>query len=241
MGQARPAKRFDWRGFLILCGIYLALAFLWDTVWVYPLKLFVVLLHEASHGLAALATGGRIEEILVFPEEGGRTTTTGGNGFVITSAGYLGSMLLGATILLVSTRTRLSQWLALLVGLGVVTLAFRCMPADGRSFAVVFGVVLAGTAPMPRPVSELVLRVIGVTSCLYAILDIKSDVLDREHDSSDASRLAAMTGVPSVVWGTVWIAVSLVVTFYAAKWAVTGVKAPKYNPAHDDNRGRARK
>jgi hypothetical protein len=203
--------------------------------------LFVVLLHEASHGLAALATGGRIDEILVFPEEGGRTTTTGGNGFVVTSAGYLGSMLFGAIILLVSTRTRLSPWLALLLGLGVVTLAFRCMPADGREFAVAFGVVLAGLTLMPRPVSEIVLRVIGVTSCLYAILDIKSDVLDREHDSSDASALAAMTGVPAVVWGAVWIVVSVVVTFYAAKWAVTGAKAPKYNPAHDDGRGRARK
>lgn len=241
MAQARPAKRFDWRGFLILCAIYLGLAFLWNTIWVYPLKLFVVLLHEASHGLAALATGGRIDSIEVFAQEGGRTTTTGGNGFVITSAGYLGSMLLGATILLVATRTRLSQWLALLVGLGVVTLAFRCMPADGRPFAVGFGVVLAGLALMPRPVSEIVLRIIGVTSCLYAILDIKSDVIDREHESSDASALATMTGVPALVWGTAWIAVSLVVTFYAAKWAVTGAKAPKYNPAHDGNRGRARK
>ena len=241
MGQARPAKRFDWRGFLVLCAIYLGLAFLWDTIWVYPLKLFVVLLHEASHGLAALATGGRIEEIRVYAEEGGRTTTTGGNGFVITSAGYLGSMLLGSAILLVATRTRLSQWLAALIGIGVVTLAFRCMPDEGRYFAAGFGIVLAGTALMPRPVSELVLRVIGVTSCLYAILDIKSDVLDREHDSSDASALAAVTGVPSVVWGALWIAISLVVTFYAAKWAVTGGKAPKYNPAHDDNRGRARK
>jgi hypothetical protein len=241
MAQARPAKRFDWWGFLILCGIYLGLAFLWNTIWVYPLKLFVVLLHEASHGLAALVTGGRIDEILVFPEEGGRTTTTGGNGFLITSAGYLGSMLLGAAILIVATRTKLSQWLALLLGLSVVTLAFRCMPQEGRHFAVAFGIVLAGTAPMPRPVSELVLRVIGVTSCLYAILDIKSDILDREHDSSDAAALAAMTGVPAVVWGAVWIAVSFVVTFYAAKWAVTGVKAPKYNPAHDGNGRRARK
>lgn len=241
MGQARPAKRFDWRGFILLCAIYLALAFLWNTVWVYPLKMFVVLLHEASHGLAALATGGRIDRIEVFAEEGGQTTTTGGNGFVITSAGYLGSMFFGATILLVSTRTRLSQWLALLLGLGVVTLAFRCMPADGRAFAVMFGIVLAGIAPMPRQVSEVVLRVIAVTSCLYAILDIKSDVLDREHDSSDASALAKMTGVPSVVWGAIWIAISIVVTFYAAKWAVTGAKAPKYNPAHDDDGRRARK
>lgn len=224
---AAPAKRFDWWGFLLLCGIFLGLAFLWNTKWVYPLKLFVVLLHEASHGLAALVTGGRIQEIRVFPEEGGQTTTTGGYAFVITSAGYLGSMLFGAAILIVATRTRLAQWLALVVGVGVVAIALLAMPKEGRWFAVGCGLVLAATVPLPRIVAEFVLRVIGVTSCLYAILDIKSDILDRRDAPSDATTLARMTGVPSVVWGALWIAIALVVTFYAAKWAVMAPKAPK--------------
>lgn len=225
-GTKRQA-RFHWSGFLVLCGIYLALAFLWDTVWVYPLKLLVVLLHEASHGLAAIATGGRIEAIRVFPEEGGLTTTVGGNAFVIISAGYLGSMLFGVTILLVSTRTRLSQWLAIALGAGLGALALLCMPAEGRLFAAGCGIALALTAAFPRVVAELVLRVIGVTSCLYAILDIKGDVLDRNHADSDAAALAARTSVPAVVWGALWIAVALVVTFLAARWAVTAAPGPK--------------
>jgi hypothetical protein len=227
--MAGPAqeRRFDWKGFLLLCGIFLGLAFLWNTVWVYPLKLFVVLLHESSHGLAALATGGTIETIRVFPEEAGVTVTRGGNAFVITSAGYLGSMLFGSAILLVATRTRLSQWLALLLGIGAAALALRCMPAEGRVFAAVCGVVLAALAPLPRWISAFVLRVIGVTSCLYAILDIKSDVLDRVGAESDATVLAKMTHVPAVAWGALWIAVSLVVTAFVAKWAVTGAKPVK--------------
>jgi hypothetical protein len=231
MPKAAPAKRFDWWGFLLLCAIYLGLAFLWNTRWVYPLKLFVVLLHEASHGLAALATGGRIQEIRVFPEEGGQTITTGGNAFVITSAGYLGSMFLGAAILLVATRTKLAQWLALVVGVGVVAIALLVMPREGRIFACICGMVLAALVPLPRVVAEFVLRVIGVTSCLYAILDIKSDVLDHVNAKSDATALAEMTHVPSVVWGALWIAISLVVTFYAAKWAVMAEKAPKVQSA----------
>ena len=227
MPAAAPAKRFDWKAFLLLCAIFLGLAFLWNTVWVFPLKLFVVLLHEASHGLAALATGGRIDWIRVFQEEGGQTATTGGNAFIVTSAGYLGSMLFGVTILIVATRTRLAQWLALLLGVGSVAIALRCMPNEGRVFAAVCGLVLAGTAPLPRPVSEFVLRVIGVTSCLYAILDVKSDVLDHRSAPSDATALAKMTGVPGVIWGALWIAIGLVVTFYAAKWAVTGAPAPQ--------------
>jgi hypothetical protein len=220
------ARRFDWWEFLLLCAIFLALAFLWNTRWVYPLKLFVVLLHETSHGLAALATGGTIEKICVLPEEGGWTETRGGNAFVITSAGYLGSMLFGVILLLVSTRTRLSQWFVLFLGVGAVALALRCMPDQGRGFAVVCGVVLAGLGPFPRFLSEFALRVVGVTSCLYAILDIKSDVLDHRDAPSDAAQLERMTRVPSVVWGGLWIAISVVVTLYAAKWAVTGAKAP---------------
>ena len=227
MPAAEPVRRFDWKGFLLLCGIFLALAFLWNTIWVYPLKLFVVLLHEVSHGLAALATGGRIDAIRVFPEEGGQTTTTGGNAFLITSAGYLGSMFFGVAILLGATRTRLAQWIALLLGTGAVAVAMRCMPAEGRMFAALWGVVLAATAALPRVVSEIVLRVIGVTSCLYAILDIKSDVLDHRSEPSDATALAQKTGIPSVVWGALWIAIGLAAAFVAAKWAVTGRPAAK--------------
>lgn len=222
MGSAAASRQFDWTGFLVLCGIFLCLAALWDTVWVYPLKLFVVLLHEVSHGLAAILTGGRIDEIRVYREEGGRTVTTGGNAFLITSAGYLGSMLFGVVILVVSTRTRGSQWIVMLLGIGAVAVALFRMPAEGKWFAAGWGIVFAALSPLPRWVPEIVLRVIAVTSCLYAILDIKSDVLDRMDAPSDAAALARMTGVHPLLWGALWIAVSLVVTLLAAKWAVTG-------------------
>jgi hypothetical protein len=107
--EKRRESRFDWTGFVVLCLIYLGLAFLWNTGWVYPLKLFVVLLHESSHGLMALATGGSIVEIRVYPHQAGLTQTLGGNKFLILSAGYLGSLFFGVSILLVATRTRLSR------------------------------------------------------------------------------------------------------------------------------------
>jgi hypothetical protein len=220
--KASAASQFDWRGFLLLCAIFLALAFLWNTAWVYPLKLFVVLLHEVSHGLAALATGGRIDEIRVFREEGGRTITTGGSAYLITSAGYLGSMLFGVTLLLVSTRTRHAPWLAMALGIAVVAVALTVMPAEGKWFAAGCGLLLAALAPLPRWVPEIVLRVVAVASCLYAILDIKSDVLDRRDAPSDDAAMAKMTGTHPVLWGALWIALSLVVTAVAAKWSVTG-------------------
>ena len=118
-------------------GLFAAVWFLWDTPFVYPVKLFVVLLHEISHGLATLATGGRILAIEVTPREGGLCRCPGGNAFLSLSAG----------------------------------------------------------------------------------LDIKSDILDRPELRSDARMLAELTGVPTLLWGGLWIAVALLFCFVLFRWA----------------------
>lgn len=224
----KPASKghpFDWRGFLVLCGIFLVVTWLWNTVWVLPLKLFVVLLHEMSHGIAAVLTGGRISELVVQDNQGGHCVTQGGIPFVVVSAGYLGSLFFGATLLLVATRTQWSRLVASLLGALVVVVAVRFMPlswGDGKGFAAAAGIVLAALALCPTIVAEVALRIIGVTSCLYVFLDIKHDVLDQDFQESDAVHLERITHVPAVVWGLLWIGISVVVTVLAAKWAVTG-------------------
>jgi hypothetical protein len=56
------------------------------------------------------------------------------------------------------------------------------------------------------------LLTLGLTSSLYAILDIKSDILDRPHLQSDAYMLAELTGIPTLAWGGLWIVMALGVT-----------------------------
>jgi hypothetical protein len=222
--ETRRGPRYDWKGFLLLCAIFLVVAFLWDTPWVHPLKLLVVLFHELSHGIAAAVTGGTIAEIQVHRDQGGHCVTSGGIPMVVVSAGYLGSLLFGVLVLLAATRTRAAPVVAGLLGAVLAVVAFRFVPSGtfGWWFAGLWALALVVMAFLPRAVSEIALRVVGVTSCLYAILDIKSDVLDRDHPESDASQLAAMTGVPPFLWGVFWIGISLVATAVAAKWSITG-------------------
>jgi hypothetical protein len=57
------------------------------------------------------------------------------------------------------------------------------------------------------------LLTIGLTSALYAVLDIKSDVLDRPELESDAYMLAELTGIGSATtWGILWMAIAVVFT-----------------------------
>jgi hypothetical protein len=199
-------------GFAVYFG---ALWFLWDTPVVYPLKVFVIFLHEISHGFAAIATGGSIDEITMSPRLGGACVCPGGNAFVTLSTGYLGSLAWGAVILESAWRAggrahvvvRVTGVLMLLLTLLFVRGLF------GFVFGVAFGVALVLTARhLSLPTNRRLLEVLGLTSCLYAILDIKSDVLDRPELPSDAAMLGELTGVPTLVWGSLWIVIALLLS-----------------------------
>jgi hypothetical protein len=189
-------------------ALFAALWFLWDTWLVTPLKLFVVMLHEVSHGLAAVATGGSIDRIVLTPDLGGACFCGG------LSAGYLGSLLWGAALVLIAARSgRRSPWITGAIGvfIGLVSVLYVRNPF-GLLFGLGFGVALVAAARYLSPAANArVLWALGLTSCLYAVLDIKSDILDRPELRSDARMLAEMTGVPTVVWGGLWIAAALLV------------------------------
>jgi len=206
--------------FLIAAAVYL----LWDTALLFPLKVFTVFLHELSHGLAAIATGGSIERIELSADQGGVCWTRGGSRFVVTSAGYLGSLLFGALFVVIGGRARpgLQRAVVGLAGLVVLAATFLWIrTAFGVLFGLLTAAALLGTAAwLSAGVSVLVLRLLGVTSGLYAIWDIGSDLIVRSVPSSDAEALAVMTGIPGVVWGVAWGAVAVVVMARAVRSAV---------------------
>ena len=190
---------------------------LWDTLLVYPLKIFVVFLHEISHGLAAVATGGSIERIELSANEGGVCWTRGGSRFLTASAGYLGSMLWGGLLLVAGARTRFDRALVGLVGLFVIVVTLLYVRTGfGLAYGVGAGALLVGVATaLPPGVSDTLLRVIGTVSCLYVPWDIASDILLRDAPESDAHAIATITGIPAVVWGVIWIVLATAGAFFA--------------------------
>ena len=196
---------------------FLVLWFLWDTPAVYPLKIFVVLLHEVSHGLMAVATGGTIQEIVITPDQGGACVCPGGSPFLTLSAGYLGSLAWGALLLALAMRG--GRWARFgLGGVGVMVLVVGALfmrTGFSLAFAALFSAaLLAGARYLPDYGARTVLTALGLTSALYAILDIKSDILDRPHLRSDARMLAELTHVPTIVWGVLWIVIAILASWW---------------------------
>lgn len=206
-------------GFVVYFG---AVWFLWDSVVIYPLKIFVVLLHEVSHAAALLATGGAVERITLDPYQGGATYGAGGIPFLVLSAGYLGSLGWG-TLLVAAGRTKKLRPETVVGLVGAVVVALTLLYVRnffGFGFGVLFGAGLVLAAGRLRSLwNARLLLVLGLTSCLYAVLDIKSDVLDRPGLPSDAAMLSDLTGVPTVVWGGLWIGIAVTVCVLLFRWA----------------------
>jgi hypothetical protein len=194
----------------LVFGILFVLFF--DSPFVYPFRLFVVFLHEISHGLAAIATGGAIVSIAISPDEGGVCLTRGGWPFVVLNAGYLGSLLFGALFLLLGARRRMAP--SVLVAIGAFMLLAALLYVRSLFafvYCLVMGLAFVVVATrLPGEVSEIVLAAIGAMSALYAVADMASDAIVGHAAASDASQLARATGLPSALWGVLWIAASVV-------------------------------
>jgi len=193
---------------------------LWPTPLVYPLKVFVVLLHEISHALAAVLTGGDVDRIVLDPYQGGAAYTRGGSPFLILSAGYLGSLLWGLAML-EAARARARRVTLAITALAAITLGAGLLLVRsifGLVFALLFGAALLFAARrLPARAQAAVLTVLGLTSALYALLDIRSDILQSPDAESDALMLAGLTRVPAIVWGLIWSAIAVVAVAIEAR------------------------
>ena len=212
-GISRYFKGVDKATFAGLLALMVLIAMLWNTGVVFPLKILVVFFHELSHGIMALLTGGQIIDIQLSFLEGGVCRTAGGNQFWTLFAGYLGSVLWGGLILLTATRGKqqplVTKWLGIvLVATGIMFI--RPLIGFGMLFAMLAGTALfmAGFK-LDREWNVLILKVIGLTSCMYAVLDTASDVLARPGALSDARMLAELTNIPAFLWGLLWFGLGL--------------------------------
>ncbi|MBY4891474.1 M50 family metallopeptidase [Rhodobacteraceae bacterium N5(2021)] len=207
------------RGHWQLIALTVVVFALWSTPVVLPLKLLVVFFHELSHGLAAVLTGGAIESISVNFQQGGEAWTRGGSRFVILTAGYLGSLAIGAGLLFTALRGWADR--AVLMGLGVLMLVVLVLYVRDIPAALICGAtgaaLLAASRFLSAPICDLILRVIGLSSLIYVPYDIFDDTLRRASLNSDARMLAEEIGGTTMMWGALWLVISLAVIFWCLR------------------------
>ncbi len=205
---------------LILVCTAIATYFFWDSFFLYPIKLFVVLLHESTHAIAAFVSGGSVKGIEINYAVGGSCIVKGGNQFAIAISGYLGSLLWGGLLFISAKKFKFSKYYCWFLSAGMLFLIiFLIKDLFGIFFTLGFAIILA-LSPLVFPfiVHSYLLKILGMISCLYTIIDIKEDLVTTEYHISDAQILSQATSVPAVAWGIIIMTVAIIIFYYLLKF-----------------------
>jgi hypothetical protein len=258
--DAKPQLKLLLVATLISIGIWVASwYFPFANYLVYPLQLFATFIHEGSHVLATLMTGGSVQSLTVSPDTSGVvwSLTQEGNwlqAFLISSAGYVGTTVFGV-LLLTWFRYGYSSRNALYFSsafVGIMTLVFGLLAPvwniiNGQFtilsvvFTVISGAVLtAGLFAIAKYATlkwvNFSLAFLAVQCLLNAVFSLKDlFIISATSDAhSDALNMAQATGIPSLTWVVLWIFISIIVISLGLRvYAVSSQKKQHDLPFED--------
>ncbi len=180
----------------------------------YPLRLFVTFIHEGSHALAALLTGGQVAQIAVQPDASGVTLTSGGFEPVIVMAGYIGAATYGAAMLALARRPGTARFILGVSG-AIVSLLDVFLVRNGFGFgwaiAIAAGLLFASVRLSPKA-AELAAMFLGVQCVVNSLSDLRTLVgLSTLVNGpvSDAVLMSQIVPLPPIIWAVGWGAISL--------------------------------
>jgi hypothetical protein len=202
---------------------------------VYPIRLFVTFIHEASHALVALVTGGAVQSLSIRPDTSGVVYSAPSGmigGLLTSSAGYLGTTAFGVLLLFLIRKSISPQKILLFTGafVGIITLFFGVLAPMFNIFSLqvpfytvlftilsgslmAFGLVLLAAYSSPR-VANFAVAFLAVQCLLNALSDLKTlffinASFGGSEIQNDAANMYAATGLPGLVWVFIWMGISI--------------------------------
>ena len=202
---------------------------------VYPIRLFVTFIHESSHALIAVLTGGSVQSLTIASDGSGEVYSAPSGmigGLLTSSAGYLGTMAFGVLMLFLIRRSFSPNKILAALGIfvAVMTVIFTIISPvfnflslntsfSSILFTVVAGALLAaglfalGMFAKGR-VASFAVAFLAVQCLLNATLDLVNVFfvnapLIGTNIQTDAGNMSAATGIPAVVWVVIWMGISL--------------------------------
>ena len=209
----------------------------------YPFRIFVTFIHEGGHAIAALLTGNSVQSLSIATNASGETYTSQGgtiSQMLVASAGYLGSMVYGAFLLVlirkaIAARIVLIGSAALVFALtmiyGLIKPAMTGVVSSALPFTIIAGTLLSlglvAIAKYAKPrVASFFVSLLAVQCILNALLDLKTVFFLSSPFApsvpTDAVNMYNATGIPALVWSVMWIAMAIVILAVAMRLYITG-------------------
>lgn len=194
-----------------------------------PFNQFETMLHEMSHAIACVMTGGTVSGLTIVEDgngHGGLTFTRGGIPFIYSQAGYIGETLWGCLLIALSRFPRISRAILITIGLGIAGASIYFVP--GAIFmagmwlqgigSLIWGLAIAAALiwvgnKVSDGVAHFILLFLAVQSCLGSLQGLWVLLLQSmgafPGTWSDATNMAQLTGIPAPFWGISWALFSI--------------------------------
>lgn len=174
--------------------------------------------HEISHGLAAIATGGKIVSIQLFADGAGLCTSKGGIRFVTSFMGYAGAALWGALIYrLASAHLNIAKGVSLLI-IALLVLTAVLWARDILTLFILGILILLFSLKLKladNQYVQLFLQLFGLIVLLNALMS-PLYLLDGRA-LGDGATLASITLIPEIIWVAVWVLIAGTLLYFLSK------------------------
>ena len=200
----------------------------------YPFMIFSTWVHEMSHGLAAILSGGGVKELFVYPDGSGLayTWSTGENWkrVFIASGGYVGTAFLGG-ILLLFRRTHRGPTIGLICMACCILLSVAMYVRNGFAIGVLIGmaiVLLLCTWKLKARLVAYLYSFLAATCSFNAFTSIKQlfapgqGYVNGDPVYSDAHTVAEYAGGTYVMWAAIWMGFAVVMSTIGLVFAFDG-------------------
>ena len=210
---------------------------------VYPVRLFVTFIHESSHALVAVLTGGSVQSLTISSDGSGvvYSAPSGTVGALLTSsAGYLGTMAFGVLMLYLIRRSFSPKKILPALGILVATMTllftiispvFNFLTLNAAFSSIVFTIIAGGLLAAALPAlgiyssvrtANFAVAFLAVQCLLNATLDLINVFfinapLVGSDVHTDAANMAAATGVPRIIWVMIWMGLSLLMISFGLR------------------------
>jgi len=226
----------------------------------YPVRLFVTFIHEGSHVLAALLTGGSVQSLTIASDGSGVVYSVPSSllGALLTSsAGYLGSMFFGVFLLLLIRKTISAK--KVLFGsaafIAVMTILFSVLTPIlnifslqvsllSIGFTILAGALLtAGLFALGKYASERTANFAVAFLAIQCLLNAVSDLatlfvinspIGGMDIQNDATNMANATGIPSFMWVLIWIGISILMISVGLRFYAVSQKSKQHDLPFED-------
>jgi len=211
LARLRPTTE-QRRHLLICAGMLLVIAvmyqFTFTRLFLYPFELISTVFHEFGHAVMTWLTGGRVTAISINPDHSGATHFIGGIPCLILPAGYIGSSIAGATLLVLSFGRKSSEVASIVIGLILLaTLWWSSTIFTAFSALLMVGMMAAVYFYRDGMALKYFILFMGTIGSVVSVLSIMSHLISNKIDGSDAVEFAKQCSIliPSMVFGFLWL------------------------------------